>query len=683
MKATSIVALSIVGACIACAETQRPATENENASDAGDARVIGATYHDGDAGRDITASLPSLTPTEAIAPDAATSGMVVSATTDSSETNPTAIAAPVRPDNSEALDVGADGVNEDLRPPLGTRNFACQPSESPMFQSQELLQMRISGDFTRVNTEANREDATTPGSIDPDGPGPLEPVPVAIRARGRLRYLECGYRPFKVVFEEKQKDNAFRKLGKSVKFSTHCGDREDMDPLLQASSLDEYYQRVRMEHAAYQIVDTLETLSLKTRLVELTYHDTATNTEETHLAFVREPEDEMAQRCDMVEGEDIPTDEPTSTNYRAELLLFLVNNFILQSDVKNKLELRDLESQASVLAPYDFDLVGIFRREFFKLRGRTLDENNAAFADWLRRNQSPELHEEVDLLLARSEAMQTAIEDAGLNPENYALFREWFTLFTGTLRDFQACRTAENDPTKVACHVPDDYPNAIADATLVDLGEHTAWLEPPGDKDFVSVELEGGKLYSFVTRIDAQLFTPDGQPLQAVPAAEWGAASTSYSLRPASAASYHVEFDHGESLVCSDMWAIDLNAQYHAWAFYEDDHGNTPDLATSLSPGGTTNGMWELDTLQSVFDDDWFRLDVTEATKLTLHFEGSGAGRIDSFKADAPEVPIAYFDLFPPVAATSSLDELFPEPGSYLIRILQDFGDGTYALEVE
>lgn len=542
--------------------------------------------------------------------------------------------------------------------------------------------MTISGDFTRVNNEPAREDAVSPGLLDPDGLGPLDAVPVEIRARGHLRYLECGYRPFKVVFEEKQKDNVFRKLGKSVKFSTHCGDREDMDPVLQAPSLEEYYQRVRMEHAAYQIVDTLETLSLETRLVELTYHDTATDTEETHLAFVREPEDEMADRCDMVEGEDIPSEPPAGTNYRAELLLFLVNNFILQADVKNKLELRDLERGESVLAPYDFDLVGIFRRDFFKLKGRTLQENNAAFGDWLRRNQSPELFEEVALVLSRRESMRAVIDEAGLNSANKALFDEWFGLFIDTLGVFVGCQEP-NDANRAACYVPDDYPDTINEAPLVELGENKLWLEPPGDKDVIGIALQGNNVYSFVTRTPARIRGPEGQLLQSVPAVEWGAVGSSYSFATTTAATYRVEFDRGASLVCSDMWANDLNAQYHAWALYADDHGNTPELATPLTAGATTEGTWELDTLQNVFDEDWFRLDVSDTTKLTLHFHGSGAGNIDSFKLDALDQVVGYVELFPPVAETTDLAELFPEPGSYLIRVIQNFGDGTYSLEVD
>lgn len=702
MKTSSIVSLTIIGACMACSEqppTSQPgprAPNDAGADDNSEQRRDAATelsYSDAATtieGARLDANAADVRATDVLAPNVDEPLELDTATPDAGGKTTRASfgmtprnTAPGSGGNPPMLDAGVNVLetnDEDPLPPLGTRNFACQPSKSPMFQSREPLEMWISGDFTRVNNEPDRDNATSPGLIDPDGSGPLDAVPVEIRARGRLRYLSCGYRPFKVVFEEKQKGNVFHKLGKSVKFSTHCGDRQDMDPVLAAPSLEEYYQRVRMEHTAYQIVDTLDTLSLETRLVKLTYHDTATDTDETHLAFVREPEDEMAERCDMLEGEDIPSDPPLGANRRAELLLFLVNNFILQSDVKNKLELRSLDGKESVLAPYDFDLLGIFRRDFFKLKGRTLEENNAAFADWLRRNQSPELFEEVALILGRRDSMQAVIDQAGLNATNRRLFDEWLALFTTTLLDFQACGdpTAAND---VACHVPDDHANTLGEANSTEAGEHHVWLEPPGDKDFVGVALESNQLYSFVTRTPARILAPEGDEIRTVPAAVWGQVDTTFSLVAKQTAAHYVEFDRGDSLVCSDMWANDLNAQYHAWALYADDHANMPELATSLAPAATTNGTWELDTLLDVFDEDWFRVEVTDGTKLTLRFRGNGAGSVESFEVNAPHSSVGFVDLFPPVAESTDLVELFPAPGAYFVRVLQSFGDGTYTLE--
>lgn len=694
MKTAAIASLAVAGSCLAC--TADPSAHQPmTTSDAGVSSSEHTAHALGSDSTNVDNSTPPLDgrdePQFADAGASATVDRTFDLGADASDGKPRTSTHPfpTNPRNTAAepnVDPPATSPGESAesaaRAPYGTRNFACQPSKSPMFLDQTPLEMRISGNFTRVNNEPGRDDATSPGLLDPDGPGPLDAIPVEIRARGHLRFLACGYRPFKVVFEEKQTDNVFRKLGKSVKFTTHCGDRVDMEPVLKAPSLDEYYQRVRMEHAAYQVVDTLDTLSLKTRLVWVTYHDTETNTEERHLAFVREPEDEMAERCGMLEGDDVPDEPAAGINYRAELLLYLVNNFILQSDVKNKLLLRDPVSQETVLAPYDFDLVGIFRRDFFKLNGRSLAENNAIFADWLRRNQSPALFEEVELLLAHETSMRSILDEADLSAENQALFDEWFASFMTTLKAFHACIRGESAADADACHVSDDFPNTLADAPVVAPGVHKVWLEPPGDKDVVSVALEANQLYSLVTRTRAQLLEPDGQPLAIIPPVTYGAIDTTYSFQTTSAATYHVEFDHGSSLVCSDMWAKDINAQDHAWALYRDDHANQPSLATPLEPGVTTVGTWELDPAQDVFDEDWFKVDVTDSTTLTLRFEGDGAGAVDAVKLAAPSDVVGWVELYPPMPDSIDLGELFPESGTYLIRVLQSFGTGTYALEL-
>src|SRR5690606_19467798 len=96
----------------------------------------------------------------------------------------------------------------------------------------------------------------------------------------------------------------------------------------------------------------------------------------------------------------------TTLNERANLLLNLLNNFVLQADVKNRFDLVDAERHLRSPVPYDFDLLGIFRRDYPGLRGRTLLDNAEAFGDWLRRNQSAALQEEVRLLLSKADVMR-------------------------------------------------------------------------------------------------------------------------------------------------------------------------------------------------------------------------------------------------------------------------------------
>lgn len=579
--------------------------------------------------------------------------------------------------NATSTHAGDDEPEPPQSDPLGTRNFACDPSASPMFQSQEVLEMHIAADFSAINGN-ERDTASSAGTLDPDGTGPLAPIPVEVHARGISRFRDCGYRPFKVKFAEKQKGNVFQKLGKSVKFSTHCGDREGMHDILKAPSLDEYYQRVRMEHLVYQLLAPLQTMSLATRLVQVTYEDTSTGIEETHLAFVREPEDEVAQRCGMVEGEDIP-DGPTALNERANLLLYLINNLVIQADVKNRFDIVDVEKELTSPVPYDFDLLGIFRREYLGLDGRSLAQNAEAFADWLRRNQSPELHEEVSLLLSKSEVMRNRITEAELTTANRGLFDEWLDSFLGVLETFDECASSEQDPNATSCYVPDDHASTLEDATVVETGEHSLLLEPPGDRDVISVNLESNKLYTVSTALNVTLRSPDGKIANSL-GGHSGASLMAFSLRPDTAGAYTLEFERGASLVCSDMWNNIPEVLAQPYAVYEDDHGGSADSATTL-PLGTTTAHFELNTLQGLFDEDWFTLSVTSDTHVFVDSDGADSAFIEIYTTDDPTVAVDTHFLNTQ-GTREEITGLFPASGEYILRAIQGWNQAHYSLEV-
>lgn len=682
-----MVALTILGTSVACAEATSPQErDDEGSQDAGSAAY---PTGDADAGSSSSASSTEVADSASFhterssdgATSASTSALpaVASSSSDSTELSSPDTRAPGGGSSTET------GPEPEIptSSPLGTRNFACDRSPSPMFESQGVLEMHLIADFSVINGN-DKETATSPGSLDPDGSGPLAPVAVEVHARGISRFRECGFRPFKVKFAEKQKDNVFRKLGKSVKFVTHCGDRDGMHPTLQAGSLDEYYERVRMEHLAYQLLTPLETMSLATRLVRLTYEDTKTGSKETHLAFVREPEDELAQRCGMVEGEDIP-DVPTTLNERANLLLYLLNNFVIQADVKNRFDVVDVEKQLRAPVPYDFDLLGIFRRDYLGLDGRTLAQNAEAFADWLRRNQSPALHEEAALILSKGEAMQELIDSAELTAENRELFAEWLSSFLGVLKEFDDCGPFEADPSFVRCHVPDDHTAAVEAATLTPLGEHVLLLEPPGDVDVLGVDLDSNRLYTLTTGLQTTLRSPEGSLVGTLGAGSSAdtnsSAAVALSLRPDASGRYTVEFDRGDTLVCSDMWNNDPQALGQPFAVYEDDHGGDVTSATLLQADSTTSGAFELSTLQGLYDEDWFRVLITSDTALFLESAGMNSATLEVYNAAAPDLALQSY-YFESPDARQDLTELFPEPGEYILRLVQGWDRASYVLDV-
>ncbi|KYF71096.1 hypothetical protein BE15_37490 [Sorangium cellulosum] len=555
--------------------------------------------------------------------------------------------------------------------------FTCHASKSPMFQSRDVLNMRISADFTKLNSAPTKEESGSQAVIELSDEGGAAPITANIIARGVSRF-HCGVRPFSLKFQEKQKDNIFAHLGKSVKFVTHCGDREGLSPTLKADSIETYEQRLLMEDTVYQVLDQLQVPSLKTRLVRLTYHDAPTGKEETHLAFVREPEDEMAERCGMVEWEDLSGVDTSQlqVDQVGLLLLNLLNDFVIQYDGiegKNLVAMVDPDREAIFYAPYDFDLVGVSRPDYVANEGRTLEQNRDAFADWLRRNQSPTLFDQIDRMLARADQMQRAVDQANMNEENHEVFSRWLSLYLGLLRDFRACEGQTDDPSRPMCHVEDDHGNLPDSASVVDPGEWSARIEPPGDVDMFAVDLQANTLYSFGGRV----------PLDLLDAQQNVVASTSertVSFKPSQTGTYYLRASLGEQLVSSPLLPSPEEIERYV-SLYADDHGASLETATTLEAGKAVEGEWELARGE---DEDWFLVSAGASTSFHIVLRDTDSGLIEVSRRDAPadELPLEEFLR----EGDNDLSSLFEQPGEYVVRVIQLLGlrvNGSYTVTLQ
>lgn len=564
-----------------------------------------------------------------------------------------------------------------IAPAAWVRPFSCTGSESPMFGAREPLVLRISGDFTKLNTAPTQEESTSPAQVSL--PGGSAPLPATIVARGESRFRNCGFRPFSVKFPAKQRGNVFEHLGKTVKFVTHCGDRAGMAPIFAADSIEAYEQRLLMEHTTYQVLDQLDVTSLKTRLVRLTYHDTHTDQEETYLAFVREPEDEMAERCGMIEAEDRPASVPGPfpLNPHSELLTHLLNAFVIQSDwsfARNTLFLNDLVRSETFLAPYDFDFVGIFRPDYPRNEGRALEQNAARFADWLRLNQSATLFGEIDALLAESESMRSALNQPGLWERNTELFSRWLSIYLNTLHDFRTCEGHAQDPSRPQCFVPDEHGALPETATPKGFGEWATLLEPPGDVDLFSFPAQAGVLYSYGGAALIELSNERGETL----GSNADVVQTSVRL-PFTGTAYLRASHRAEDGLLASALGDPPSVRERFLYVYADDHGASLETATRVLPGDSVSGIWEQSG--NVTDEDWFRIQVGAPTSLrvTLNEENS-SGLVVAIQLDAPEEPAREALI---ATGVNELPSLLTTPGDYLVKVMQDWNQPVTPYRVE
>ncbi|WP_437776349.1 hypothetical protein [Sorangium sp. So ce1097] len=570
-----------------------------------------------------------------------------------------------------------DGGETPADPSPDAQLFTCQASKSPMFNSRDVLNMRISADFTKLNSAPTKEESGSQAVIELSDESGAAPITANIVARGVSRF-RCGFRPFSLKFEAKQKDNIFAHLGKSVKFVTHCGDREGLPPTLKADSLETYEQRLLMEDTVYQVLDQLQVPSLKTRLVRLTYHDAPTGKEETHLAFVREPEDEMAERCGMVEWEDLSGVDTSQleVDQHGLLLLNLLHDFVIQYDGidgKNLVSMVDLDRKAIFYAPYDFDLVGVSRPDYVANEGRTLEQNRDAFADWLRRNQSPALFDQIELMLARADQMQRAVEQSGMNEENQAVFSRWLSLYLGLLRDFHACEGHTDDPSRPLCHVEDDHGDRPDSASVVDPGEWSARIEPPGDVDMFAVDLQASTLYSLGGRVPLELFDAQ-QNLVA------SASDRIVSFKPSQTGTYYLRASLGEQMISSPLLPRPDELERYI-TLYTDDHGASLETATTLEAGGAVEGKWELARGE---DEDWFLVSAGASTNLHIALRDADSGLVEVSRLGAPadELPLEEYLL----EGDNDVSSLFEQPGEYVVRVIQLLGlrpNGSYTVTLQ
>lgn len=573
--------------------------------------------------------------------------------------------SPIGGSPSRGGDGGSSAASDTPRP------FACTESKSPLLVSADPIEMRITADFTKLNTAPTAEESGSAATVEIRGAQPAT-LTANIQARGNSRFRWCQVRPFSLKFSEKQRGNVFEHLGKTVKFVSHCVGKDNAPAdTYKADSPDVYEQRVVKEHTAYQVLDQLGVPSLKSRLVRLTYRDAITGAEDTHYSIALEPEDEMAKRCGMAKRKDanLPEGVATPLNQHGNVLINLLNNFVLQYDwsispQKNVIELIEPTTRETFFAPYDFDLIAVSRPDYGPNKQRTIEANRAAFADWLRRNTSAPLLEEAKHILERTDAIRRVIDRPELDAKSHELFSQWFDLFSTALGEFRSCEGHVQDPDRTSCHVPDDHGNLRESASPVSLGEWTTRIEPPGDVDWFTVQLESGALYTMGGRTELELMDESGMRLLDT------AAGSAVSFRAPRTASFYLRVSKGASLVVSPLYPssddLDLTT-----SLYADDVGASLETAMTLEPRGSWKGLWELSRGE---DQDWYRvhLDPGGSLKVVLPFLDWAQGYVEMTRLDSGANPEpASADLS---RGDNDLSELITESGDYLIKLIQVSG---------
>jgi hypothetical protein len=229
---------------------------------------------------------------------------------------------------------------------------------STLFDSEEILELTISGDIKRLLKDRKGKPEYDEMTISYKDQNQKEiSIPLKIRTRGNFRRQNiCNYPPILLNFSKKNVDNSIFEGQDKLKLVMPCKG-------------DKYVVR---EYYAYKISNILTPKSFKVRLVKILLEDSNNNIKEKEpfFAFLIEDEEQMAQRNGMVPaGQDIirPKQIEAPEFIKMALFQYLIANTDWSIQFRQNIKIiQDPKTNEMFAIPYDFDFSGIVLTTYAK-----------------------------------------------------------------------------------------------------------------------------------------------------------------------------------------------------------------------------------------------------------------------------------------------------------------------------
>lgn len=159
-------------------------------------------------------------------------------------------------------------------------------NEAPLFLNTDVLDITLSGPFRTIDRERDKDSEYEGGILTYLDNGQEISLDVKFEVRGnfRLRNDVCNYAQLWIDFD------------KDEVADTIFADQNRMKLVVQCGNQTRYERYVVKEHQIYQMYNTLTDLSFRSRLVNVTYHDTDRDRMRTHKGVFIEHKDGVAQR---------------------------------------------------------------------------------------------------------------------------------------------------------------------------------------------------------------------------------------------------------------------------------------------------------------------------------------------------------------------------------------------------
>jgi hypothetical protein len=324
--------------------------------------------------------------------------------------------------------------------------IASSPSTVPILTNADpfdVIDLTLRADFEMINKETLAEDAVSDGHVIyvDQVTGHTVEVPCRISARGNTRFTYCGWRPLKLKFDGDPNGTIFEGTGKVIKIVTHCGFKSG-DQWILGGTNAQHNRRLLQEFALYQVLAAMETAALDTRLAMITYQDPNGATLETRYGFVREREKRAAERCGCERLELDEGDTSLPPNPTSDFQVRFHHKFLFSHDYAPAYEhncVRMGLAGEEYYFPYDFDLSGAIRPEYFKNNGWTIEENGEELINWLRAFPDQNLVKvQIAALLSHEDAMRERAQGGPVDNIGRARLEYWFEDHIRRLKCFLA-----------------------------------------------------------------------------------------------------------------------------------------------------------------------------------------------------------------------------------------------------
>lgn len=290
---------------------------------------------------------------------------------------------------------------------------ASAPAADPLFDSDEVLEIRLSGPLATISKNrknAEREEHDFLLSIGDHH------LPVRVRVRGKSRTIHCEFPPLRLRFQSRDVAETVFAGQDKLKLVTHC-----------RSGRDHYENNLLDEYTAYRIFNLISDKSYRVRLLRVTYADPDNklkNLDRPYYAVLLESDDALARRIGAVVTKSAGVQYSrldVEQTTRMSVFEYLLGNtdwsFVSNLDDEYCCHNVDLFQKGETLypVPYDFDLSGLVNARYAKpAEGTRISRVTSRLYRGYCRSSIDDVAEALDAIVALREPIVAEARSAGV-----------------------------------------------------------------------------------------------------------------------------------------------------------------------------------------------------------------------------------------------------------------------------